>query len=86
MNIQPIPYGKNKNAVSVLLEWSVKPFFAEVYNLNIQLLDEGNNLIDTIEKQVTPAKYVAYGTTKEEKATAILTELGFVVLPTPTII
>jgi hypothetical protein len=56
MNIQQIPYGLNKNVINVLLEWEIKPFFSEVYNLKILLMDEGNNLVDVLDKQMTPDK------------------------------
>ena len=80
MNIQPIPYGLNKNAVSILLEWGVKPFFNDVLKLNVSLFDEGNNIIEKVTKEMTMAEYLAYGATKEERADAILVEMGYVVL------
>jgi hypothetical protein len=80
MNIQPIPYGLNRNATTLQLDWGIKHFFDDVLKLNISLFDEGNNIIETLTKEMTMAEYLAYGSTKEERAGAILVELGYVVL------
>jgi len=81
MNIQKVPYGLNRNAIKLDLIWGVKPFFEDVLNLQINLLDEGNNLIEKLSKEMTNAEYLAYGANKEERATAIVVEFGFVILP-----
>lgn len=77
MKIQPIPYGVNRNAVSVLLEWDGKAFFSDVVKLKANLLDEDNNLIEALCKEMTIAEYNAFGETKEEKAIAILAYMGY---------
>jgi hypothetical protein len=81
MNIQAIPYGLNRNATTLQLDWGVKPFFDDVLKLNVSLFDEGNNIIETITKEMTMVEYLACGATKEERADAIVLEMGYVVLP-----
>lgn len=80
MNIQPIPYGLNRNATSIFLEWESKEFYSNEVCLKINLLDESNNLIETICQKMETANYMALGATKEDRALAILTELGIEVL------
>ena len=86
MNIQPIPYGLNRNAKTLQLDWGIKPFFDDILKLNISLFDEGNNIIETLTKEMTMAEYIAYGANKEERADAILVDLGYVVLPAEDLI
>lgn len=82
MNIQPIPYGLLKNAIRIELHWLAKEFFSETISLNIELFDEENNLLpEPIIKTMTISEYSAYGSTKEERALAIVEEIGFVVIP-----
>lgn len=81
MKIQPIPYGLNRNATTLELDWGAKSFFDDVLKLNISLFDEDNNIIETITKEMTMVEYLAYGATKEDRATAIVTKFGFVILP-----
>jgi hypothetical protein len=81
MNIKLIPYGLNRNAKTLQLDWGIKPFFDDILKLNVSLFDEGNNIIETITKEMTTAEYIAYGATKEERADAILVEMSYVVLP-----
>lgn len=77
MNIQPIPYGVNRNAIAVLLEWDNKEFFSDVVTLKVNLMDEGNNLIESVTKEMLTADYMAFGATKEERAIAILSDMGY---------
>jgi hypothetical protein len=58
MNIKPIPYGLNRNATTLQLDWGVKPFFDEVLKLNVSLFDEGNNIIETVTKEMTMSEYL----------------------------
>ena len=85
MNIQPIPYGLNRNATTLQLDWGVKPFFDGVLKLNVSLFDEANNIIETVTKEMTMAEYLAYGASKEERADAVLVEMGYVVLAPETL-
>lgn len=86
MNIQPIQYGPLKNAIRIELHWLAKQFFSEIISLKIELFDEGNNLLpEPIIKEMTVLEYSAYGSTKEDRALAIVEEIGFIVLPNSAI-
>ena len=80
MNIQiePIPFGLDKQATSITLDWGKKGFFSDDLTLIINFFDEDNDFFSVKEVPITTAEYISKGATKEERIDNILNDLGTV--------
>lgn len=80
MNIQitPIPFGLDKQATSISLDWGKKGLFSDDLTLIINFFDDGNNFFATKEVAITTAQYISKGESKEERIDNILNDLGIV--------
>lgn len=74
--IQDIFHGKRAGAAFVTLFWVGRDFFADRSTVRVEFLDENEQYLDHQDHELIIEQFMLTGETREQRADALLTNLG----------